>query len=106
MNLGFFFCNVSGCGYIFRKFRAFFVKVCGAWVNCCRAWVCKKCMDRGLVVIKLPKRWLDRESCRKITGDVALINGIYEKLRGGGFSKLPEEWLDYNLILIKFGGFL
>ena len=65
------FCNVSGCGYIFRKFRAFFVKVCGAWVNCCRAWVCKKCMDRGLVVIKLPERWLDREGCRKIAGEVA-----------------------------------
>ena len=71
MNLGGLFCNVSGCGYIFRKFRAFFVKVCGAWVNCCRAWVCKKCMDRGLVIIKLPERWLDRESYRKITGEVA-----------------------------------
>ena len=31
----------------------------------------KKCMDRGLVVIKLPERWLDRESCRKIAGEVA-----------------------------------
>ena len=73
------FCNVSGCGYIFRKFRAFFVKVCVAWVNCCRAWVCKKYMDCGLVVIKLSERWLDREGCRKIAGEVA---GIYEKLRG------------------------
>ena len=65
------FCKVSCCGYIFRKFRVFFVKVCGAWVNCCRAWFCKKCMDRGLVVIKLPERWLDREGCRKIAGEVA-----------------------------------
>jgi len=31
----------------------------------------KKCIDRGLVVIKLPERWLDRESCRKIAGEVA-----------------------------------
>ena len=105
MNLGGLFCNVLGCGYIFRKFRAFFVKVCGAWVNCCRVWVCKKCMDHELVVIKLPERWLDRESCRKIAGEVASINGIYEKL-GGRVSKLTSEWLDYSLILIKFGGVL
>ena len=72
MNLGGLFCKVSSCGYIFKKFRAFFVKVCGAWV-------CKKCMNRGLVVIKLSERWLDREGCRKIAGEVA---GIYEKLRG------------------------
>ena len=82
----------------------FFIKVCGAWVNYCRAWVCKKCMNRGLVVIKLHERWLDRESYRKIAGEVAWINGIYEKL--GGFNKLSEEWLDYSLILIKFGGIL
>jgi len=65
------FCKVSGCGYIFRKFRTFLVNVCGAWVNCCRVWVCKKCMDRGLVVIKLFERWLDQENCRKIAGEVA-----------------------------------
>ena len=103
MNLGGFFCKVSSCGYNFRKFRAFFIKVYGAWVNCCRAWVCKKCMDRELVVIKLSERWLDREGCRKIAGEVASINGIYEK-HGG--SKLSSEWLDYSLILIKFGGVL
>ena len=61
-------------------------------------------MDHELVVIKLPERWLDRESCRKIVGEVACINDIYEKL--GGFSKLSEKWLDYSLILIKFGGVL
>ena len=58
-------------GYIFRKFRTFLVNVCGAWVNCCRVWVCKKRMDRGLVVIKLFERWLDQENCRKIAGEVA-----------------------------------
>ena len=88
------------CEYIFRKFRAFFVKVYGAWVNCCRAWVCKKCMDRELVVIKLSERWLDREGCRKIAGEVA---GIYDQ---GGFSKLAEVWLDYSLISIMFRGVL
>ena len=31
----------------------------------------KKCMDRGLVVIKLSERWLDREGCRKIVGEEA-----------------------------------
>ena len=31
----------------------------------------KKCMDRGLVVIKLPERQLDRESSRKIAEEVA-----------------------------------
>ena len=31
----------------------------------------KKCMDRELVVIKLPEMWLDREGCRKISGEVA-----------------------------------
>ena len=62
-------------------------------------------MDRGLVVIKLHERWLDQESCRKIAGEVASINGIYEKL-GGWFSKLSEEWLDCSLISINFGGVL
>ena len=80
MNLG-LFCKVLGCGYIFRKFWVFFVKLCGSWVNSCRARVCKKCMDRELIVIKLPERWLDRESC-KIDGEVASINSIYEKLEG------------------------
>jgi hypothetical protein len=32
---------------------------------------CKKCMNRGLVVIKLPEMWLDREGYRKIAGEVA-----------------------------------
>ena len=40
-------------------------------------------MDRGLVVVKLPERWLDRKSCRKIVGEVTGINGIYEKLGRG-----------------------
>ena len=68
---GLFFCKVLGVSTFLGSLGLFFVKVYGAWVNCCRAWVCKKCMDRGLVVIKLPERELDRESSRKIAGKVA-----------------------------------
>jgi len=71
MNLGVFFAKFRAVGTFLGSLEPFFVKVCGAWVNCCRAWVCKKEMDRGLVVIKLHKRWLDREGCRKIAGEVA-----------------------------------
>ena len=82
MNLGVFFAKFRAVGTFLRSLEHFFVKVCEAWVNCCRAWVCKKCMNRGLVVIKLHERWLDRESYRKIAGEVASINGIYEKHGG------------------------
>ena len=69
MNLGVFFAMFWAVG-TFLGSLFFFINVCGAWVNCYKAWVCKECMDCGLVVIKLLERWLDRESCRKIAGEV------------------------------------
>ena len=40
-------------------------------------------MDRGLVVVKLPERWLNRKSCRKIVGEVTGINGSVNCRRSG-----------------------
>jgi hypothetical protein len=48
----------------FRKFGGLFLNL---WtcVNFCKAQVCERCMDHGLIIIKLPERWLDQGRCRQ-----------------------------------------
>jgi hypothetical protein len=48
--------QISECWKIYIKFRVFFFKKIVDCANFGNAQVCGRCMDRGVIIIKLPKR--------------------------------------------------
>jgi hypothetical protein len=51
IELGDFSAKFSSCGYIYRNFMVFSIKICGPCVSSYTVQVCWRCMDRELIII-------------------------------------------------------
>jgi hypothetical protein len=70
-NLGKFFVKLRTVGRFAESLEYFFLKACGPCVNLCEVRICGRCIDCGLIIIKLHERGLVPGRCHKIVREVA-----------------------------------